>query len=298
MTAVLSTPIQIPNTKYFTWQWRGHRIQYATSGEGQPIILVHGFGASIGHWRKNIPALAAAGYAVYSLDLLGFGASAKAPIQYSIELWAELVADFIEEFTATPAILVGNSIGGLICLTVAADRPELVARTIVLNCAGGISHRPDELPLPLKLLMKGFSSVVSSPISGSLIFNLIRRKNNIRRSLKQVYIRREAITEELVEMLYQPSCDPGAQKVFAAIVTAPPGRGVNDLLPHIDTPIFVIWGKDDPWTPIDGTEVFQTAATTGKNIDFLAIPNAGHCPHDEHPEIVNPAIESWLKSTY
>ncbi|MFN3680352.1 alpha/beta fold hydrolase, partial [Thermosynechococcus sp.] len=76
------------------WLWRGHRICYSVNGRGAPVVLVHGFGASIGHWRKNIPALTAAGYRVYALDLLGFGASAKPDLTYSLDLWAELLADF------------------------------------------------------------------------------------------------------------------------------------------------------------------------------------------------------------
>ena len=55
-------------------------------GTGQPLALIHGFGASIGYWRKNIPALAATGYQVFALDLLRFGASSKPPIDYSVEL--------------------------------------------------------------------------------------------------------------------------------------------------------------------------------------------------------------------
>ena len=61
-----------------SWQWQGHQIQYTVTGTGQPLVLIHGFGASIGHWRKNIPVLAQAGYQVFALDLLGFGGSDKA----------------------------------------------------------------------------------------------------------------------------------------------------------------------------------------------------------------------------
>ncbi len=61
------------------WNWQGHNIQYTVMGKGQPLVLIHGFGASIGHWRKNIPVLADAGYQVFALDLLGFGALSEAP---------------------------------------------------------------------------------------------------------------------------------------------------------------------------------------------------------------------------
>ena len=70
-----------------TWIWNGHKVQYAVQGVGRPLLLIHGFGASIGHWRKNIPALAEGGYRVFALDLLGFGGSDKAPLNYTLELW-------------------------------------------------------------------------------------------------------------------------------------------------------------------------------------------------------------------
>ncbi|MEL7333814.1 MAG: alpha/beta fold hydrolase, partial [Cyanobacteria bacterium J06560_2] len=76
-----ASPVAAPPQPYtgekLTWDWRGYDIKYVAYGEGPPIVLIHGFGASIGHWRKNIPVLAAAGHRVYALDLLGFGDSDK-----------------------------------------------------------------------------------------------------------------------------------------------------------------------------------------------------------------------------
>jgi pimeloyl-ACP methyl ester carboxylesterase len=63
-----------------TWNWRGHQVKYTVSGVGQPLLLIHGFGASIDHWRKNIPVLVEGGYQVYAIDLLGFGGSDR--LQY------------------------------------------------------------------------------------------------------------------------------------------------------------------------------------------------------------------------
>ncbi len=55
---------------------------------------------------------------VYAIDLLGFGNSDKPVQQYSMELWAEQLCDFVSEFTSAPAVLVGNSVGSLACLMV------------------------------------------------------------------------------------------------------------------------------------------------------------------------------------
>ncbi|MFK0731571.1 MAG: alpha/beta fold hydrolase [Gloeotrichia echinulata GP01] len=279
--------------KYF-WTWQGYKIQYTVKGTGRPLVLVHGFGASIGHWRKNIPVLAAAGYRVFALDLLGFGGSQKAPINYTIEVWVELLKDFWQEHIQERAVFIGNSIGALISLMVLTEHPEIAVGGVLINSAGGLSHRPHELNPVLRIVMGAFNRVVRSPITGKFIFNRIRQKSQIRRTLYQVYRNRQAVTDELVDLLYTPSCDPGAQEVFASILSAPPGPSPQELLPKLERPLLVIWGADDPWTPITGAKIYEEARENGKDIKIIPIPNAGHCPHDEVPDLVNAQIVDWL----
>lgn len=276
------------------WVWQGHHIKYTVVGTGQPLVLVHGFGASIGHWRKNIPVLAAGGYQVFAIDLLGFGGSDKPPLDYSLELWQALLKDFWTEKIHQPAVFIGNSIGALLCLMMAADDPELTKGAVLINAAGGLNHRPHELNLPLRLVMGAFTKLVSSKIIGNFLFNRIRQKHRIKGTLAQVYCTPEAITDELVELLYLPSCDPGAQKVFASILTAPPGPKPEELLPQISRPLLVLWGEADPWTPIGGSRIYHEYSQT-KDIQIIPIAKAGHCPHDERPEVVNPLILEWLE---
>ncbi len=277
------------------WTWQGHTIQYAVAGAGKPLLLVHGFGASIGHWRKNIPVLADGGYRVFAIDLLGFGGSAKPPLNYSMDLWQEMLRDFWEANIGEPTVFVGNSIGALLSLMMVADYPDIAAGAILINSAGGMNHRPTELKLPLRLVMKGFTTLISSKIIGKFLFDRIRHKSRIRRTLHQVYRDPEAITEELVDLLYQPSCDRGAQQVFASVVTAPPGPSPKELLPKVKCPLQVIWGEDDPWTPVTGARIYQQHREMGGDVEFFGIPNAGHCPHDEKPDVVNPLILDWLR---
>lgn len=273
--------------------WKGHTIRYTVQGTGRPLLLVHGFGASIGHWRKNIPVLAAAGHRVYAIDLLGFGASDKPALNYTVELWQEQLKDFWAAHIQEPTVFVGNSIGGLLCLMVLANHPEVASGGVLLNCAGGLNHRPDELNLPLRLIMGTFTKVVSSNLMGPFLFNRIRQKARLRRTLQQVYRDRTAITDELIDLLHTPSCDPGAQRVFASVLTAPPGPTPAELLPKIQVPLLVLWGEADPWTPIAGAFIYKQHAESAP-LTFVPIPNTGHCPHDENPNAVNPAILGWL----
>jgi pimeloyl-ACP methyl ester carboxylesterase len=280
--------------KKLAWNWQGHQISYTVVGEGKPVLLIHGFGASIGHWNKNIPYLARQGYRVYALDLLGFGSSAKPPLNYTLELWQQQIKDFWTVHIQEPTVFIGNSIGGLIGLMLMSNHPEITAGGVLINCAGGLNHRPDELNFFFGKIMSLFTMLVSSPVTGKFIFDSIRSKNRIRNTLYQVYRDRAAVTDELVEMLYAPSCDVGAQQVFASVLTAPPGATPQELLPSIQHPLLVLWGEEDPWTPIKGAKIYQDLAVNNDRVQFITIPNAGHCPHDEKPEIVNQLISAWL----
>ena len=280
--------------KELDWYWQGHKIRYTAVGTGKPLLLIHGFGASIGHWRKNIPVLANAGYRVFAMDLLGFGGSDKAPLQYTLELWQKQIEDFWSEYINEPTVFVGNSIGALLSLMVVTNCPEMTAGGVLINCAGGLNHRPGDLNPILGLVMGGFAKLVSSPVTGSLIFNNIRRKSQIRRTLYQVYRDRNAVTDELVEMLYQPSCDDGAQKVFASVLTAPAGQTPDELLVNLQRPLLIIWGEQDPWTPVAGAKIYQDLAANNSDVQFEIVEGAGHCPHDENPEAVNTKILQWL----
>lgn len=101
------------------WQWRGQSIYYVRAGERSsqhpPLLLVHGFGASTDHWRKNIAELCN-DFEVWAIDLLGFGRSAKPNWQYSGDLWRDQLYEFITEVIGRPAVLAGNSLGGYVCL--------------------------------------------------------------------------------------------------------------------------------------------------------------------------------------
>ncbi|NJK61583.1 MAG: alpha/beta fold hydrolase [Synechococcaceae cyanobacterium SM2_3_1] len=293
--AVTTSTIPTAGLSRQSWTWKGHTICYTREGSGPPLLLVHGFGASIGHWRKNIPVLAAAGYRVFALDLLGFGASDKPPVRYSLDLWVELLQDFWAAHIQEPTIFIGNSIGALMSLRMVVEHPQSSAGGILLNCAGGLSHRPKELQWGPRMIMTAFNRLVTSRITGPLLFHQIRQKHRIRATLQQVYRNPDAITDELVEILYQPACTPGAQQAFASIITAPPGKPPELLLPDLQRPLLVLWGEADPWTPVTRGQTFASHVPPEADFQFIPIPDTGHCPHDERPEVVNPLILNWLQ---
>jgi pimeloyl-ACP methyl ester carboxylesterase len=71
----------------------------------------------------------------------------------------------------------------------------------------------------------------------------------------------------------------------------PPGRKLDELLQTLKRPLLLLWGEADPWMTPTKAQRFQQFYPEAS----LEWVDAGHCPHDERPEVVNPAIDLWIK---
>jgi pimeloyl-ACP methyl ester carboxylesterase len=290
------TPLATP-TIDSTWMWRGYQINYQQQGEnGPPVLLIHGFGASVGHWRKNIPVLATS-CRCYAIDLIGFGGSAKPTpgkeIDYTFETWGELVADFCQEVIGSPTLLVGNSIGCIVALQTAVTHPELVESVALLNCSLRLLHdrKRAELPWYRQAGTPILQSILGVKAIGGLFFRQLAQRNVVRKILLQAYHRPEAVSDELIDILMAPAADPGAADVFLAFTGYSWGPLPEDLLPKLTCSAIAIWGAADPWEPIDLGRKLMAVPTVR---EFFELPDVGHCPQDEAPELVNPILQTWI----
>lgn len=280
------------------WQWRGQSIYYVKAGERKPgrppLLLIHGFGASTDHWRKNISGLCNE-FEVWAIDLLGFGRSAKPELQYGSDLWRDQLHDFITQVIGQPAVLAGNSLGGYAALCLAAQRPESAAGLILINSAGPFTRtEPAPEPHPFqKVLGEVRTSIFQQSWASFLLFQYTRQRSTIRRVLKNVYLDQSAVTDQLVEEIYRASCDVGAEKVFASVFRTPQGENIDVLLQQLKCPLLMLWGEADPWINAKerGTKFREYYPQLTEH--YL---RAGHCPHDEVPDRVNELIRSWVLS--
>ena len=190
------------------WMWRGWKIRYSyqpqksidnNSQQNPPLLLIHGFGVSLKHWRNNIQFLAQ-NHPVYSIDLLGFGSSQKAYASYGIDLWTHLVFDFWQEFINQPMILVGNSIGSLISLNTAVNHPA-IAKGLVMLSLPDVAGRTNMIPAPLRSLVTTIEGLVANPLLIRLLLNIARQPNVIRKSLQTAYINHLHVDQELVNLI-------------------------------------------------------------------------------------------------
>jgi pimeloyl-ACP methyl ester carboxylesterase len=306
------------------WVWRGWQTRYsflrptlgrnqgglesqdsaaggiAPRASGTPIILLHGFGASIGHWRQNLAQLAE-NQTVYALDLLGFGASQKAPVNYSVSLWVDQVYDFWLTFIREPVILAGNSIGSLICLAVAAAHPDMVAGTVMISLPDP-SARAEAVPGWLLPAIEAVESLFVSPMILRPLFYFARKPDFVRRWVSFAYANPEAVTDELVEILAGPAGDRGAARAFCALFKAVGssqfGPSVKTVLRNLTIPMLLIWGKQDRMIPPRFARPHQFVECNPNYVELVELDNAGHCPQDECPEQVNQAILNWMSRNF
>ncbi|MDY6939553.1 MAG: alpha/beta fold hydrolase [Cyanobacteriota bacterium] len=290
------------------WPWRGYNVYYVSAGnphpQRPPLLLVHGFGASTDHWRKNVTGLRD-DFQVFAIDLLGFGRSQKPAIAYSGELWRDQLHDFITEVIGQPTVLAGNSLGGYAALSVAAQYSESAAGLVLLNSAGPFSEgQPNESePEPNSSNAKPARKRNSGLVSGALrslvrqkwaiwlVFQNTRRKSVIRKTLEKVYVDRTAVTDRLVDEIFRPSGDKGAFGVFASIFSTPQGEKVDVLLQQLSCPLLMLWGEGDPW--INARDRGMKFRQFYPQLTEYYL-NAGHCPHDEIPDEVNGLIREWV----
>ncbi len=281
---------------------------------GGAVLLIHGFGASKGHWRHTLPALAAVSR-VYAIDLLGFGASSKprsrladepqepGSVPYGFDLWAALVVDFYRQVIAPDAPglrlqLVGNSIGGVVALNAArllAAQGQPPAQVILIDCAQRTLDRKrlaEQAPLQRwsRPLLMGL--VRQRWLIGSL-FSLLARPAVVRQVLHQAYPSGANCDDDLVEILVGPSRDPGARESFRGFVNLFDDHLAPELLAQLQGPVRLLWGEQDPWERVAEAREWQQSFPCIQELRVL--PGLGHCPHDEAPEQVNPILIEWLQ---
>lgn len=294
-TSALPTWSDIPTQ---TWTWNHFDIAYKVYGDkGPAVLLIHGFGASLGHWRKNLPVLAQT-CRVYAIDLLGFGTSAKpapsAEVSYTFETWGQQVAEFCRAVIGEPAFLVGNSIGCIVAMQAVVDHPEISRGLALINCSLRLLHdrRRATQPWIKRMGAPLLQRVLKVKAIGRAFFQQIARPETVRKILKQAYIRAEAVDDELIDILMTPARDPGAPDVFIAFTGYSQGPLPEDLLAQLaERSVLMLWGTRDPWEPFHLGQKLGEFASVER---FVPLEDVGHCPQDEAPELVNPILQAWI----
>jgi len=264
----------------------GHTVFYIVKGEGKPLLLIHGYGAGMWVWEKQIEILSRS-FRVYALDIIGHGFSDRPKIPYTSETYIHFLRDFMDGVGIEKATLIGNSMGGGIAWAMAISFPETVNRLVLIDCVP-----PDVLNQVRNDSFKTLVALRSIPFLPYLII-AGRSKKSIKWILQECVSDIQRITPEIVNRQYQLSRIKGTTRVlYSTLHHAEEAKRLKDSLSLIHHPTLLIWGEDDLiFPPVVGENLHQ--AIRGSR--FQVIKGSGHIPMWETPEEVNEAILSFLE---
>ena len=280
------------------WYWRGWAIRYSyaqpadmAARQRPPLVLIHGFGASLEQWRSNLSAWANQ-QPVYALDLLGFGHSQKPATLLGTQVWQAQVADFCRSVVGQPVILIGHSLGALVALTVAAAQPAVVKRLVLLT-----------LPLARQELIEGWierlsrrmETLFATPILLRPLFKVVRQPWLIRTILSSIYAQPERVDAELVHSFVRPTLDRGAARTLCYLVKSRTQASFSDtvasLLPQVTVPILLLWGTADRVLPLAWTDKI---IPLNPRLTYCQIEGGSHCLYDEEPQRLDQELSAGL----
>lgn len=267
-------------------------------GSGPPLVLVHGLGGSLSNWMTVGPQLSER-FRVFALDLAGFGHTPLTGRTTSVEANVALVARFIKEVAGAPAIVVGNSMGGLIGAVLAASRPELVSR-LILVCAA-LGRAPGA---PLDGRVAALFAVYMTPFLGSFFLQYraktVGPERSVRETLRlcgldvdklppEVFAAHLDVAHARLEMPW--AHDAFIEAVRSLIKLTAQRRRFEDMLRKIKTPTLLIQGSRDRLVPLATAE---HVARLRRDWTLVVLDGVGHVPQIEVPERWLSVVDGWL----
>jgi pimeloyl-ACP methyl ester carboxylesterase len=253
----------------------GGRIALYRAGprKGRPVVLVHGLGkAAARDWGRVIPALAAR-YAVYALDLPGFGDSDKGNHHYSPENFARVIEALLKERVKEPFALVGHSMGGAVALAYAAAYPQRVSGLVLVDAAG-VLHR--------SVYAEFLGRVGAQRALGldSPWFDTVMRAIQYR--VENFPVRGDLLLENASVRQRILRGDPNAIAAYALVE-----HDFSETLPAIKAPTLIIWGAFDSIAPVRTGQALAAAIPKAR---LQVLEGLGHAPQIEAPQRFNPIL--------
>jgi pimeloyl-ACP methyl ester carboxylesterase len=264
-----------------------HRIAYLDVGTGPPVILIHGFGGSMWQWEYQQHALSQ-GLRVLTLDLPGAGLSDKPAIDYRPDEMLDFFVGFMDSVKIPQATLVGNSMGAGLAVGMALTHPTRVAKLVLVD--GLPQHVMAKLTSPSvrrALETRAPSWFVSF---GNMLFGGLMTESILREIVHDPAL----LTPAVIERSNRNRQRPGLIKPIMTVRDNLPlwESGFATRLGEITHPTLVLWGEEDRVFPVAvGEELHQII----KGSRFIRIPNAGHIPQWERPDVVNQELITFIR---
>jgi len=260
----------------------GYKLHYIDIGQGDPVILVHGFASSSYCWHENVPALVDAGFRVILVDQPGLGRSGIPPKPYafSVENQAGEILKLADRLELKRFSLIGSSMGGGIVLYMSLHHPDRVAKTVVVSpaCYALGKHHG----------LLGVPGVVQ-------LASMLAGRWAIRGSLRTTFFDPTRVDETIVDEYARPFNKPGYVRVLASLgkdFFSEEFERMTQNYAELKPELLILWGDHDKWVRIAFGERLH-AAVPGSRYEVLE--NAGHLPHQEQADAVNSMVVQFLR---
>lgn len=245
----------------------GLRVRMEVTGEGRPLILMHGWGCD--HTTvRSIAATAAQTHTVYNIDFPGFGGSQEPAEVWGVELYTRLIEDLVRKEGLERPVLIGHSFGGRVSILY-ASRNEV--DKVVLVDAAGIKPKRS-----LKYYLKVYSFK-----TGKRFWELLLGKEKAQERVDRMRAKRGS------------SDYAGASPMMRRILSKVVNEDLTDRLPLISAPTLLIWGENDTATPLaDAKKMSRLIPGSG----LVSFPGCGHYSFLDNPIQFRAVLSSFLKS--
>ena len=253
------------------------------AGDGPAILFLHGLGARADRWTGTVERFGALGFRAIACDFYGHGFASKGGDGPStVPEVADFVTAVLDKLEIDDAVLVGTSLGGHIVATIACNKPSRV-RGLVLVGAVGVVPIPPEAAEGIR---NGVKAVA---------------KDQIVRKFSGLFVNQAFNTPALVEEEWRMNNSPGAVESLTAIgnyvATGIAAHYAAKKLTSLYTPdkLLLIWGEKDGAVSLDvGRECQQALG----NPELVVIPETGHAPYYEKPEVFDPPVEAFVRKMF
>ncbi len=262
------------------------RLHFSDTGKGEPVLLLHGLGASSYAWRYVIPRLARK-HRVIALDLKGYGLSDKPRDgKYSLFDQAELVDRFIDRHDLKQLTLVGHSFGGGVALALALrDRKRRHPRLKKLILIDSISYKQD-IPWGIALMR--------TPILSDLGISLIPAETQARLALQFAYKDDSKIPPEAAREYAKQLSTPGGKYALLRTAAQLVPENIEQFTRQyhqLDLQTLLIWCRNDGIVPVEyGRRLYRNLPNARMHI----LPECIHLPQEELPELTSDLMTRFL----
>jgi len=272
------------------YQWSLGRVFYTVAGQGDPLVLIHGFEIGIDSqvWRFAFKQLSRK-FRVYAYDQLGFGLSDRPDITYNPDLYVRLQRDFVRDVVKVPVTAVADGLACAHAVLAATLYPTLFENLILVHPSSMHSwvQRPNwQWSLTHTLLR--------SPVLGEMLVNIISSRSSIRRRFgEKLFMKWAGDDEGLVHVRYISSHQPGARHAIAAYLTGLLELDIRLAFARLQQPVTVVWGRGDRSLPIGYTEYLLDLNPSAR---MIVLENSGPYIAYESPDELVRIIENAVKN--